>query len=353
MALSRLDVNNLRNLRTTRLLPGPQFNLFWGANGAGKTSVLEAVHLLGRGCSFRTSDFRHLLPPGVETCVVTGKLVGSGMALSTEFNRNGVNYRIDGNLAPNRAALSERLPVIFLGPDSHRLLSDGPQLRRRFMDWGVFHVEPQFLTVWRRYQRALKQRNMALRVGQGLDSWDNELVRSAQEITRFRTIYLSRLLPHVEHYLAELCELEAISLALAPGWRADADYSDVLRVGQEQDRAFGYTRYGAHRADLIIKTAGKPAKDVVSRGQQKLLICALMLAQATVVNTCNSNPSVLLVDDFASELDPQHRFKLLQLLAELRGQVFMTATERLILPQEFNTELAVFHVEHGEIKQQA
>jgi len=353
MALSRLDINNLRNLRTARLLPGPQFNLFWGANGTGKTSILEAVHLLGRGCSFRSADLRHLLPPGVETCLVTGKLAGSGMALGTEFDRKGANYRIDGNLAANRAALSERLPVIFLGPDSHRLLSDGPQLRRRFIDWGVFHVEPQFLPLWRRHQRALKQRNMALRTGQELNSWDDELVRSAQIITHFRLAYLTRLIPRIEHYLNQLCDLESISLSLAPGWRQDADYSDVLRTGQEQDRVFGYTRYGAHRADLIIKTAGKPAKDVVSRGQQKLLMCALMLAQAMVVNDCNSNPSILLVDDFASELDPQHRFKLLQLLAEMNCQVFMTATEQLALPHEFNAELAVFHVKHGDIKRQA
>ncbi len=353
MALSRLDINNLRNLRTARLLPGAQFNLFWGANGAGKTSILEAVHLLGRGCSFRSVDLRHLLPPGVETCVVTGKLAGSGMALGTEFDRNGANYRIDGNLAANRAALSERLPVIFLGPDSHRLLSDGPQLRRRFIDWGVFHVEPQFLPLWRRHQRALKQRNMALRTGHELSSWDDELVRSAQGITRFRLAYLTRLIPRIEYYLKRLCDLEAISLNLAPGWREDADYFDVLRTGQEQDRVFGYTRYGAHRADLIIKTAGKPAKDVVSRGQQKLLMCALMLAQAMVVNDCNSNPSVFLVDDFASELDQQHRFKLLQLLAEMNCQVFMTATEQLTLPHEFNAELTVFHVEQGEIKPQA
>lgn len=353
MALSRLDVSKLRNLHTARLLPGPRFNLFWGGNGAGKTSVLEAVHLLGRGCSFRTSDLRNLLAHGEETCVVAGKVLGSGVGLGTEFDRNGGTYRIDGNLAQNRAALSERLPVIFFGPDSHRLLADGPQLRRRFMDWGVFHVEPQFLTIWRRYQRALKQRNMALRTGQALNAWDEELVVSAQEITRFRAAYLTRLIPQVERYLQELCQLESISFSLAPGWRQDTEYSKVLGGGQEQDRLFGYTRYGPHRADLIIKIGGKPAKDVVSRGQQKLLICALTLAQAVVVNAYNSNPSVLLIDDLASELDPPHRLKLLQLLAELGGQVFITATEQLNLPPEFNAELTVFHVEHGAIKPQA
>ncbi len=352
MALSRLDIHHLRNLPHVRVQPGPRFNLFWGSNGAGKSSVLEAVHLLGRGLSFRTSDFRSLLAIGADSCTVSGRSLSSGSAIGVEFNRNGISYHLDGKPAVNRAALSERLPMVFLGPDSHKLLTEGPQQRRRFLDWGVFHVEPRFLTAWKRYQRALRQRNMALRTGQNLTPWDDELVKNALEITEYRDAYLERLSPHVHYYLNELCQLESPSLKLAPGWRQESNLQSVLRSGIEQDKAFGYTRHGPHRADLVLKTAGKLAKEVVSRGQQKLLICALILAQAKVVNEGKNTPCILLVDDLASELDSDHRSKLLSLLAGLNSQVFITATEATLPALNNTSDWVVFHVEQGSVRPQ-
>ena len=349
MALSRLDIHQLRNLQHVRLQPGSYFNLLWGSNGAGKSSVLEAIHLLGRGSSFRGNDVRSLLSHGAERCLVSAKLEHSGVTIGTEFTRSELTYRIDGAAAANRAALSERLPVVFLGQESHRLLTEGPQQRRRFLDWGVFHVEPRFLMAWRRYQRALKQRNTALRHGQRLAPWDEELVKLATEITEFRGAYLNRLAPYVQYYLAALCELKDFTLKLFPGWRQDTTLAEALKHGLEQDKTFGYTRYGAHRADLVIKTDGRQAKEVVSRGQQKLLICALTLAQAMLVNENEATSCVVLIDDLAAELDPDHRLKLLALLAALGSQVFITATDTATSWGEMQTECRLFHVKQGTI----
>lgn len=350
MTLCTLEMHNVRNLAPVQLHPSPRFNLFFGGNGAGKTSVLEGIYLLSRGQSFRSAEPYSLVHHGLASCTVTAK-TATGSNLGIELARTGARCRIDGREA-QRAELAQGLPLLFIGPDSHRILNDGPQQRRRFLDWGAFHVEPRFLAVWRRYQRALKQRNMALRLGQALAAWDDILAEVALELDQIRRSYLDRLLPYAVAYVREFGDLDGLTLDYLSGWRHDASYKEVLATAAVQDRVLGYTRYGPHRGDLHIKLRGHPAREVVSRGQQKLLIYSLLLAQATQLQQVSGLRCVVLVDDLAAELDGPRRALLLDVLARLDSQIFITTVNDSDWPTTAGMT-ARFHVEQGRITRTA
>jgi DNA replication and repair protein RecF len=349
MALSRLDIHHLRNLEGTRLEPSAGFNGFYGANGSGKTSVLEAIYILGRGTSFRSKDLGRVLQSGTEAFQLSARLEPQGLALGVEYQLpSTIQYRIGGQQVRGRLELAHQLPLLFISPESHALISEGPQQRRRFLDWGLFHVEPKFLPAWRRYHRALKQRNRSLGTPGVEAAWEPELVLAGEEITAMRQQFLQRLEPYLNHYICRLTGIQGLRLQFSPGWRQELDFLSALRAGLPQDRAYGFTRQGPHRADMVIKVDNRLAREVVSRGQQKLLVIALLLAQVALLNREAALSPVILVDDLAAELDRQHKELLLAVLREQQAQVFMTVTERQLLPED-QAPIQWFHVELGRV----
>ena len=349
MGLSRLEISNIRNLQSVRLDLNSGFNVLCGANGSGKTSFLEALYILGRGSSFRTKDFSRILQTGAGQFFVSGKLSPSMTMLGVEYQPSGTQFRVAGQTVRSRMDLAGHLPLLFISPESQALVSEGPQQRRRFLDWGVFHVEPGFLPVWRLYQRALKQRNKALGSPGVETAWDIELARAAEQITQLRRDYLSRLIPYINHYVPALVTLEDISLNFLPGWRQDANYLEALQGSLAQDREYGFTRQGPHRADVVLKTGNRLVRDTLSRGQQKLLVFALLLAQIALLNEVAAIQPVIMIDELAAELDMAHRERVLRVLAELKAQIFITLTERRALSGVENIPINWFHVEQGRI----
>jgi len=355
MRLSRLVLQQLRNLAPLDMEPDPCINLFYGGNASGKTSLLEAIYILSRGKSFRTHSLANVVQKGRAGFTLFGQLVGleqSTLPLGVEFHQQRLKMRAGGQMVRKASQLAAYLPVVIIHQESHRLLAEGPIFRRQFMDWGLFHVEQSFYPAWRRYTRALKQRNSSLqhRASAGdIQVWDRALGEMAQLIHQLRTSFLDDLIPVFQHYTGQLLpRLGELSMVYRPGWGVEKPLIEVLRDGLAQDRARGYTRSGPHRADLILKIDGVPLRERVSRGQQKLLVCALYLAQASVYNQRSGNACILLVDDVAAELDRNHCNQFLALLRKLDVQVFLTATEPL---SELAAELIQkrFHVEHGSV----
>ncbi len=349
MGLTRLEIRNIRNLHSVSVEPGQGLNGLYGLNGSGKTSFLEALYILGRGSSFRSKDLGRVLQDGTQQFLISGKLSPQNISIGVEYQAQGVRYRVDGQTVQSRLELAGQLPLLFISPESHALISEGPRQRRRFLDWGVFHVEPGFMPAWRRYQRALKQRNRALGESGVETAWDHELARAAEEITQLRRDYLERLSPFVDRFVQRLVELDSISLGFTSGWRQGHEFMEILQESLAQDREYGFTRQGPHRADVIVKVGNHPARDTISRGQQKLLVIALLLSQVALMNEATLRRPVILVDDLAAELDIHHRQRLLAVLSELQAQVFLTVTERQALP--FSDDIAVrwFHVEQDQI----
>lgn len=361
MSLTRVTVAAVRNLHPVALSPSPRINILHGANGSGKTSLLEAIHLLGLARSFRSPRLLPMIQYEQSACTVFGQVqLGDGRQSSLGISRDRqgeLQIRIDGQNARSAAQLAELLPLQLINPDSFRLLEGAPKVRRQFLDWGVFHVEPRFMPAWQRLQKSLRQRNSWLRHGT-LDAasqaaWDRELCLASEEIDGYRRAYIQALKPVFERTLSELLELEGLTLSYYRGWDKDRELSEVLASSLLRDQQLGHTQAGPQRADLRLRLAAHSAAEVLSRGQQKLVVCALRIAQGHLVNQAKRGQCIYLVDDLPSELDEQHRGALCRLLEDLHCQVFITCVDHELLREGWRTDtpVAMFHVEHGRITQ--
>jgi len=355
MSLTRLNVKHVRSIQDTQIEPVQGLNLFIGANASGKTSLLEAIYLLGMGRSFRSLNIRHVITQGEDSLLVFGQVRQDGgqIGLGVEKHKDKTRIKVAGEWVKSAALLAQHLPLQLITPDSHKLIEQGPRYRRQFMDWGVFHVEPQFHQIWRRFQRAMKQRNAGLRQGlptKVLEGWNQELVFHVEHIDQMRRDYLQDLRGLALSCIQELTDLDTVELSYQCGWKQDLTYADYLTHQLSQDREAGYTRYGPHRAELSIRIDGMPAAERVSRGQQKLLASALRLAQIQHLKLRRGIDSVLLVDDLPAELDSERRGRFLEALRRLETQVFVTATEaELITNREAWDQRKMFQVDHGQV----
>jgi len=360
MSLRNLQVTALRNLSAVNLSPSPRINILFGDNGSGKTSLLEAIHLLGLARSFRSQPVQSLIQHGQPQYAVFAEVERASNAsarLGISRDRQGeLHLRIDGENARSLAQLAQQLPLQLINPNSFRLLEGAPKQRRQFLDWGVFHVEQQFLPTWQRLQRALRQRNSWLRHAKMQADfqavWDRELCLASDAIDGYRRSYIQTLKPVFERILAELIELDGLTLSYYRGWDKERSLPDVLAASFLRDQQLGHTQAGPQRADLRIRLAGSNAADVLSRGQQKLLVCALHIAQGHLLSQAGRSQCVYLVDDLPSELDSAHRRALCRLLEGLGCQVFITCVDRRALEDNWraDTPIALFHVEQGQIR---
>lgn len=356
MSLSSLQIKNLRNLAEVHIEPAPRLNIIHGANASGKTSLLEAIYLLGRAKSFRSNHLHIIEGPGKSGFMVFGQVtgeLGQPQPLGIHYEGGKIHMRAVGRALTQTAELVTRLPLLLITPDSHKILTLGPRQRRRFIDWGVFHVEHDFMPVYRRYCRALRQRNASLRApGRFVpgEVWDNELDEAAGQIDHLRRGYLQQFLPLLTHFVERLLPIGwNVSLRYLSGWAQDMTFREALTRSLERDRLLGYTHKGPHRADVVIEAAGKPVQEYASGGQQKLLMCALYLAQAALFKARTQRQCIILMDDLPAELDSEHRHKLMALLYEIGVQVMVTTTDKNLLQIPEGAEAKLFHVEQGVV----
>lgn len=348
-------MSGLRCLAEVAVPLDPAMNVFVGANGAGKTSVLEAVFLLSHARSFRSGAKEALQQRGASQLAVYADLRhGDGRLSRVGLGRSGARWeaRVDGD-AVTMGSLVRECAVVCFEPGSHALIAGAAEERRRYLDWGVFHVEQPFLAGWQRYQRALKQRNSLLRSTATADDalfapWEVELAQSGHQIDGFRQAYLDRLRPTLRHTLAELLpELGAVELRYRRGWSDDMDLAEQLRQQRGRDLARGHTTLGAHRADWSIAFEHAPLREHLSRGQEKLTALACLLAQAQLFAEIHGEWPIVCLDDLASELDREHQRAVVARLRGAQAQVLLTGTE---LPESLNaTAAATFHVEQGRL----
>ena len=363
MLIKKLEVTGIRNLRRASFHPLSSINVLYGENGAGKTSVLESIHLLSSARSFRSHKLKPLINNEMESCVAFAEIdiPGAGyQPVGVERFKSASTpgvIKIAGQSVKSASALAENLPVQVISSDTFKLLEGSPSVRRKFLDWGVFHVEHQFHSVWKNTQRCLKQRNTLLRHGriddQQLAVWTEEFVRLSSQLDSFRARYFQHLVPVFEQTLARLLALEGLSLAYYRGWDKDIDLAEVLAANAIREREQGHTSSGPHRADLKLRYQSASAADILSRGQQKLVVCALRVAQGYLLSRLAGRSCVYLVDDLPAELDKKHRLALCALLEELECQVFVTCVDYKDLDDCWSKEAAIsmFHVEHGVINQ--
>ena len=355
MILTQIQVRQLRCLVDVELAPAPGLNLITGANGAGKSSLIEAVHLLGYGRSFRGRVRDGLIRTGASHLEVYAEWLDRGR----QSHRAGLRHagatweaRLDGAPAPSLTELCAQLAVVTFEPGSHDLIGGGAEHRRRYLAWGLFHVEPDFLPQWRRYARALKQRNALLKGGPAISAlapWDRELAEAGEALTRLRQSYLERLEPFItEEARLYLAELGQAGLEFRAGWkRGELSLADALLLSRERDLAQGHTSVGPHRADWLISFAKLPGRETLSRGQEKLTALACILGQARSVAADSGGWPVVCLDDLASELDLAHQRQVLDSVAGSGAQVLLTGTQTPQALLDTALPYRLFHVEHG------
>ncbi len=359
MRIQHLLIQNFRNLAEIDLKPGERLNFFIGPNGAGKTSLLEAIAVLAKGRSFRSGNLSDLIGPAAPTITVFAQTADRDRTHRLGISRDKKRWRgkIDGEPVRQLAAYAKRLPLVLIEPGSHRLIAGSPDRRRRYLDWGVFHVKPDFLPAWRRFSRALRQRNACLKQPDDrqdllLDSLDRQLADAGEQMTAARQAYGELLREKLNALLPQLSEsLPPVDLTYRPGW-SGGSLHDYLQQRRSRDKLAGATLGGPQRADLLLATDGGRARDRFSRGQQKLLATALLLAQAEIMLARDRTP-VLLIDDLASEFDREHLQRILAYVIDWKAQTWLTGLDEQLL-EVLSTSAAgapVFHVEQGAIKQ--
>lgn len=356
MYLSRLEVRQLRNLTSVSLHPSRGINIIEGLNASGKTSLLEAIHLLCLARSFRTLRTSHIVQHGSDSLTLFAEIESSvhhRLGLQ-RFSDNRLLIRLDGRQLRSRAELASLLPLQLLTPESIQLLTGSPRGRRHYIDWIMFHVEHDFHSNWVNYQRLLKQRNSLLRdkrMMETLKQWDKGLIEYGERITEQRCALFEELLPIIHEYVSLLLPEKEMSIRFRTGWKQGITLEQAINDSLPRDTKQGVTTVGPHRCDLSIEHNGKPVVEIFSRGQLKLLVIAFHLAQMSCLQKLSGKQSLVLIDDLPAELDEHHRDLMLNILNRHCHQVFVTSTDRHHLKLDGISESKVFHVEHGQIKE--
>jgi DNA replication and repair protein RecF len=358
MSIDTFEAWHFRNFTHLCLTPAPRLNVIYGDNGSGKTSLIEAIYIMARLRSFRTSHFRNLISNGEADFLCRAKLhdaSGHLHHLGIQRSKDSLLIKLDGDSLRRSSELAHLMPLQLINNDVHLLIEGGPRERRQFLDWGVFHVEPHYGVILKQLRHILSQRNAALKqhwTPQQIRHWDLPLVEASNQVHQMRQDYLDRLQPFLEQLLADSFNLPSIDIQYAQGWDKELSYEHALQQSLATDLQRGKTHYGPHRADLRLRSAGKPLKEVVSRGQQKILATLMMLAQIEFYKQHSGRGLVLLIDDLPAELDRHFARFFLDKVMDSESQVFVTTTDyhSLQLPDTM-AEGKMFHVEHGQIRE--
>lgn len=358
MRICLLRIRNLRILEEAELPLEPGLNWLVGANGAGKTSVLEACSLLAAGKSFRISAAGSLLRRGSEKVQVYAELESGLNAarhrVGLERSARSYRARIDGQDAGNLGELFAAVPMVFVEPESGSLISGPAELRRQFLDWGLFHVEPEFLSCWRRYQRALAQRNQALRQQlsrAALTPWTEAVIAHGEPLADLRARQCERLSAALQTRVdALLPGLGQCELVVRRGWpAASPDLVTSLAAVEGQDRRLGYTSVGPHRGSWTLRFGSGLERQQLSRGQAKLLALAAWLAQLEVFQALRGEAPMLGLDDVMAELDSNNQARVIAYLRESGVQALLTRAENFTSAPDLGPLDALFHVEQGRL----
>lgn len=357
MHITQLQGAHLRCFTEFSLTPASGVNLIVGENGAGKSSLIEALHILGYGRSFRGRVRDGLIQQGhTQLQLVVNWQNPQGHAQQAGLQHNGANWaaRMNGETQDNLSQFCQHFPILTFEPGSHALITGSSDNRRRFVDWALFHVEPEFIQVWRRFNRVLKQRNALLKTqpsAQALSAWDQEFAETGEALGQFRQNYLNALYPQMCTIAQRVVpEYEAFALNYQHGWReGQVRLLDALRLNFVRDMQTGYCGVGPHRADWQLTLGEGLTQQHFSRGQGKLLALAALLAQARHFHAVMGFWPILCFDDLASELDKRHFQLVADVLSESNGQIWITGTESDPSLQKRFNDSRVFHVEHGRI----
>ncbi len=354
LKIRRLKIEHLRNIASTQLNPLSHCNIISGKNGAGKTSLLEAIYLLARAKSFRSGQRKSPIQAGHEKAIIYSELVDSSNSthkLGLSKSATETRVRFDGTSIHKLSDLASTLPISLITPNSHRLIEDGPDQRRRLLNWGVFHVEHEYKTTASQFHRTLQQRNNALRSSSpDLSVWNETFVRHALSLHRMQSDYFKLWREELYKYTSSVTYLNSLQVSLSKGWSEKMDLTESIKLRHESDRTRGFTSVGPHRTDIAFRIDGQQTKHTLSRGQQKVLITCVLKAQSDVIENISGKKTVMLYDDIDSELDEDSLSYVIDMLLKGDNQIFATSINKEKFEHLAQVgDSGMFHVEHGAV----
>ena len=356
MHITRLNIERVRNLKAVALQELQPFNVFYGQNGSGKTSVLEAIHLLATGRSFRTHIPKNYIQNSTQDAIVFAQSLTEKIGMQKLLSGEQI-IKVNSDLVATQGQLAKILPLQYIEPQSTDIIDYGAKPRRQLLDWMMFHVEPEFYHAWQYYSRALKQRNSLLKANRrltlsDLEPWNVMLSEYGEILHSQRVGVVEKWKNYFEQDLKALLPDLNIELEYVAGFRAETGLLNDLTNYHYKDVERGYTEYGPHKADLRLKTPTGDADNVLSRGQKKLLVMALKLSQIAMLHDCNKE-TVVLLDDLTAELDLTAQQRLIERLSQLGSQVFITTLDHESVQKhlhDLSISYQLFNVENGTVQ---
>lgn len=359
MYLESLTITNFRNFATASITPSQTLNIISGANGSGKTSLIEAIYCLGFGRSFRSGTYRQLIRHDESSFIVFARVFDQeGQRHQVGYQRDttgDVQLRINQAKEKRFSALARMVPIQLMTPESIELILGGPKVRRQYVDWGVFHVEHSFYNDWVSFSKLLKQRNSLLkskRFAVEHPYWDQQFAEYGERIHQHRQHYVDGFVSVVKERLKAFLPNYEFEFQLRSGWDKELSLIDALEKHREQDIRYGHSTIGPHKAELRIVANGEEVRNLLSRGQLKLLVAALKLVQGEYLQHKTGVQCIYLVDDITAELDSVSQMKFCDALVASKSQVFVSAIEgESVLSLLNSQDTKMFHVEHGTVKE--
>ena len=351
MTIRQLSLNDFRNLQSTTLDFDQHYNLIYGHNASGKTSLLEAIHIISQGRSFKTNKLNECISHETKGFLLFAKFDNYKAGISRDNNETRI--RLNGETVKRLSQLTELTPIKIINPDSNLLVTGTPSIKREFIDWCLFHVEPHYHQLWLLFSHALKQRNALLRNHKSLDQidyWDRYLSQYSTDIFNLRKKYINHIFDILNTEVFETISDLEIKLEYIPGWNTALTLQENYKKNRSKDIKYGYTQFGVHRDNINIKSNSHPVKNVLSRGQQKRLAVCLILSQVILVKKMTGKSVILLLDDIQSELDDKSIQLVLKKLSNSSVQLFVTSIKCDKTLLSYHQDYKMFHVEHGMIR---
>ncbi|MGS2720955.1 DNA replication/repair protein RecF [Paraglaciecola aestuariivivens] len=361
MKLDQVQIKQFRNIEHLSFFPHSNLNIFFGENGSGKSSILEALHYLGFARSFRTLKHKNVIQRDKNEFTVfchatTNDKVVKKLGISRSISDTCM-VNVDGTKSKRATDLVSHLPIQIFTPQSSDLLLGAPKLRRRYLDWLLFHVEQSFNLDFQVYAKSLKQINALYKTKpseQALGYWYEQLNQKGTSICAFReNILKDSLIGLIKANLNEFLPEFSFEITYYRGWEKDFELAESILKNSQKDRKNGFLSVGPHKAELRIKTQGINAHEVLSRGQLRMLVAAMQLAQTQYFHARTSKSSIFLLDDVGAELDEDKRKVFISKLNTADTQLFVTAIDEKQLGfLANNNDKKVFHVEHGQVREE-
>ena len=351
MGLQNLSLKNFRNFTDISIKFDPSINLIYGPNGSGKTNLLEAIHLGSQGSSFRNHRLDQCIQHDSSSLLLFSQF--SQYKIGLKKTSSSLFIKLNGEPISKQSQLARLTPLLVFDHHKLNIINGEPSYRRNLMDWCLFHVEHEYHRYWLAYQHALKQKNKLLKnpvadVKQ-LKLWNAELVKASSKIECFRRGVIEQLQFHLQDSMKLLMSEIKLELEYIKGWDRDSDLKQVLDEKMDSEIKRGFSLYGHQRDNISIFDSGHPVKEVLSGGQKKRSVIALLLSQLKIIKSSLKSHCLVLIDDLTAELDSDSIDRVLVALKELPVQTFITNVDPDIGIERYWQQYGLFHVEHGMI----